>query len=409
MQEITMPRLGHARFRLLPVLSLALVLAAVGCGEDAQAPTAPGPEPALAIKPAGALAFRQVSAGLFHTCGVTPGNLVYCWGQNFRGQLGDGTTDRRLTPVAVAGGLRFRQVSAGDANTCGVTTDDVAYCWGWNINGRLGDGTTIDRPTPVAVAGGLRFRQVLADGIACGLTTSDVAYCWGSNAGGRLGDGTTTESPTPVAVAGGLRFRQLFMNAGSVHTCGVTRRGQAYCWGVNFQGQLGDGTTSERPTPVAVSGGLRFREMSLSGFHTCGVTPGNVAYCWGDNQAGELGDGTTQDIEPTPVAVAGGLRFREVTSGTYHTCGVATGNVAYCWGDNSNFQLGNGGSGADGLTPGAVAGGLRFRQLSAGGDHTCGVTTGNVAYCWGTNTSGELGNGTTSPSQTPVAVAAPVP
>jgi alpha-tubulin suppressor-like RCC1 family protein len=401
-----MPRIVCPRFRFVPVLSLALVVAALGCREDAQSPTAPELRPALAIRPAHGLSFRQVSAGLFHACGVTAGNLVYCWGQNSRGQLGDGTTTQRLTPVAVAGGLRFRQVSAGDENTCGVTTGNIAYCWGWNINGRLGDGTTTDRLTPVAVAGGLRFRQVSADGVACGLTTRDVAYCWGRNASGRLGDGTTTDSPTPVAVAGGLRFRQLSASAGSVHTCGVTRSNLAYCWGSNFQGQLGDGTISPRMTPVPVAGGLRFREVSVSGFHTCGVTPGNVAYCWGQNSEGELGDGTTQDVHPTPIAVAGGLRFREVTTGTYHTCGVATGNVAYCWGNNFNFQLGNGGSGDDGLTPGPVAGGLRFLQLSAGGDHTCGVANGNLAYCWGV---GGLGDGTTDPSQTPVAVAAPAP
>jgi alpha-tubulin suppressor-like RCC1 family protein len=192
----------------------------------------------------------------------------------------------------------------------------------------------------------------------------------------------------------------------------VTTGNLAYCWGLYFAGQLGDGTTTDRPTPVAVVGGLRFREVSASFNHTCGVATGNIAYCWGDNQLGQLGDGTTIDYpgsRPTPGAVAGGLRFREVTAGEFHTCGVATGNVAYCWGADFNFQLGSGALGGEGLTPVPVAGGLRFRQLSAGGDHTCGVTTGNVAYCWGTNTSGELGNGTTSPSHTPVAVAAPAP
>ncbi len=404
-----MPPLGSAGRRFVPALSLALMLAALGCQEEAQSPSGADLGPALAIRPADGLSFREVSAGLFHTCGLTAGHLVYCWGGNARGQLGDGTTTQRLTPVAVAGGLRFRQVSSGDENTCGVTIEDIAYCWGWNIDGRLGDGTTLDRSTPVPVAGGLRFRQVVADGIACGLTTGDVAYCWGSNNGGRLGTGATTGSLTPVAVAGGLRFRQLSMNAGSVHTCGVTTGKLAYCWGLNFQGQLGDGTTTGRPTPVAVAGGLRFRELSLSGFHTCGVTLGNVAYCWGQNSEGQLGDGTVQNVQPTPVAVVGGLRFREVTTGNFHTCGVATGNVAYCWGNNFNFQLGNGGSGDDGRTPGVVVGGLRFRQLSAGGDHTCGVVSGNVAYCWGENSSGALGDGTTQSTQTPVAVVAPGP
>ena len=145
--------------RLAPVLAPALLVAALGCREDAESPTAPEPGPALKTTQAQTLPFRQVSAG---TCGVTPDHRAYCWGDNFLGQLGDGTTTDRLTPVAVAGGLRFREVSTGFVHTCGVTPDDRAYCWGLNASGQLGDGTTTNRLTPVAVAGGLRFRQVTA-------------------------------------------------------------------------------------------------------------------------------------------------------------------------------------------------------------------------------------------------------
>jgi alpha-tubulin suppressor-like RCC1 family protein len=406
-----MPHLGCSPCRSIPRPALILAVGlgfALGCSEDAQSPTGPETVPALADRPAHGLSFRQVSAGRFHTCGVTSGHLAYCWGQNFNGELGDGTTrNDRLTPVAVAGGLRFREVRAGNQHTCGVTTENVAYCWGSNLRGQLGDGTTTDRPIPVAVAGGLRFREVSASVMTCGVTTRSVAYCWGANGAGMLGDGTTIDRLTPVAVAGGLRFRQLSTTAASVHTCGVTTGDLAYCWGFNRNGQLGDGTTTDRSTPVAVAGGLQFRQVSAGGDHTCGVARGNIAYCWGDNQSGQLGDGTTIEYpgsRPTPVAVAGGLRFREVTVGDSHTCGVATGKVAYCWGNDFNFQLGTPTPG-DGLTPVAVAGGLRFHQLSAGGDHTCGVATGNVAYCWGTNFSGELGNGTTNPSRSPGAVA----
>ena len=240
--------------RLARVLAPALVLAALGCREDTESPTAPEPAPALDITPAHTLSFRQVNAGFGHTCGVTTNNLAYCWGFNAFGQLGDGTTTiLRLTPVAVAGGLLFRQVSAGFAHTCGVTTNNLAYCWGFNASGRLGDGTTALRLMPVLVhAGARRFRQVIAGDVpTCGVTTDSLAFCWGGNFEGQLGDGTTTDRLTPVRVAGGHHFRQI--SEGSHHSCAVTTGDQAFCWGGNPLGELGDGTTTNRLTPVAVA------------------------------------------------------------------------------------------------------------------------------------------------------------
>jgi alpha-tubulin suppressor-like RCC1 family protein len=178
-------------------------VAALGCREGAESPTAPEPAPALDITAAHTLSFRQVSTGSGHTCGGTTNNWAYCWGFNLFGQLGDGTTTiLSVTPVAVAGGLQFRQVSAGNDYTCGVTTDSLAYCWGINRIGELGDGTTTDRLTPVPVAGGLQFRQVdEGSHYSCAVTTGDQAFCWGQNSLGELGDSTTTNRLTPVAVA----------------------------------------------------------------------------------------------------------------------------------------------------------------------------------------------------------------
>jgi alpha-tubulin suppressor-like RCC1 family protein len=225
--------------RLAPVLAPALLVALVGCREDAESPTAPEPPPALDITPAAALSFRQVSAGGTHSCGVTTDNRAYCWGVG-GGPLGDGTTTQRLTPVAVTGGLRFLHVSAGGSHTCGLTTENRAYCWGDNVFGQLGDGTITGRLRPVQVAGGLVFRQVRAGGgHTCGLTPDGRAYCWGINELGELGIGTNTGpascsdfafacSTNPVAVVTGLRFRQL---SADDHTCGVTAESLAYCWG----------------------------------------------------------------------------------------------------------------------------------------------------------------------------------
>lgn len=255
----------------------------------------------------GRLRFRTVRAGGSHTCGVTLANVAYCWGRNSEGQVGDSSdAGGRRRPVPVAGDLSFRYVDVGNSHTCGVTTDDKAYCWGV---GPIGDGKTFERHWPRAVAGGLSFRQVSAGyGHNCGLTRTDRIYCWGSNFDGRIGDGTNSDRLKPVAVVGGLRFARL--SAGGVHTCAVTPADRAYCWGNNTAGQLGDGTTTNRSAPVPVSGSLQIASLSAGGAidrsHTCGVTTANRAYCWGANYIGQLGDGTTTDgATPAPVPVIG--------------------------------------------------------------------------------------------------------
>ena len=355
-----------------------------------------------------------------HACGLTSDGKAYCWGYNDDGQLGNGTRTGpeichsnqnadvacSTRPVAVAGGLVFRQVSAGGTHTCGVTTDRRAYCWGQNVSGNLGDGTTTRRLAPVAVHGGLLFRQVEAGYLhTCGVTYPDnLVYCWGLNGFGQLGDRSTTSRPVPVAVAGGRTFRQV--TAGDWFTCGVTPANVAYCWGWNRYGQLGDSTTAgRRQQPVRVSGGHLFRQIDAGGRHACAVTLDDQAYCWGDGESGQIGNGK-RNRSLWPRAVSGGLTFDRVSAGENHTCAETSGNQAYCWG----FYLGgdaNSPSYEAHVVPAAVGGGLSFSQLSAGGDLTCGRTGAGAGYCWGANDVGQVGDGTTTARAVPTAVVGP--
>lgn len=396
-------RLMHCRLhRALAALG---TLAALGCGEDLSPPTAHEPELAVASSPA--LVFRQISAGGRHTCGLTSDNRAYCWGYNVYGQLGDGTTTRRLRPVPVGGGLRFNQVSAGGAYTCGVTTGDRAYCWGQNSIGSLGDGTRTHRRMPVPVAGGRLFRQISAGSshTTCALTPAEEAFCWGGNSFGNIGDGTKNERVTPVRVVGGHRFRQV--SAGLSHTCGLTTSDRALCWGSNDYGQLGDG--SEYNTgylvPFPVAGDRRFRQVITGSFHSCAVTTGNKAFCWGSGDNGRIGDGKPYQRRE-PRLVAGGLSFRRVSGFGAHTCGETLEDRAYCWGYNYDGQMGDGTT-TERPTPVAVTGGQRFRQVSAGQGQTCGVNIAGAGYCWGHNFFGEVGDGTTTHRTTPTAIAGP--
>jgi alpha-tubulin suppressor-like RCC1 family protein len=292
----------------------------------------------------GSLVFAGLTAGEFSTCGLTSAGAAYCWGENESGQVGDGaTTIMHLTPILVAGGVPFISLAAGYYHVCGLTTTGIAYCWGYGSSGQLGDGTTTDhRSIPAPLAGGVRFAS-LTGGYwhTCGLTTQGTAYCWGNNNWGQLGDSTRIARSTTGPVAGGFVFVNL--RAGGRHSCGLSPAGAAYCWGWNGFGQLGDGTTTTRltPAPVAVSGGLAFVSIATGWYHTCGLTAAGAAYCWGFNFYGQLGDGTTTD-RTTPSAVAGGLVFANLAPGVDHTCGVTMQGTTYCWGSNAYGQLGDG-------------------------------------------------------------------
>lgn len=220
----------------------------------------------------------------------------------------------------------------------------------------------------------------------CGLTSGGTAYCWGRNFERQLGDGSAViDQPTPVAVSGGLTFASLA--PGSYHTCGLTSGGAAYCWGP--AGLLGDSSQANR---IAVAGGLTFASLTAGATHTCGVTNSGAAYCWGANDAGQLGDSSAID-RFTPTAVVGGIAFTSLTAGTDHTCGLTSDGAAYCWGGNRNGQLGLGDT-LGRLAPAAVAGGLTFTSLTASYGSTCGLGSGGAAYCWGNNGNAQLGDGT---------------
>jgi alpha-tubulin suppressor-like RCC1 family protein len=375
------------------------VVTATGDGLVSITATADGVFDSAAIK---LELLTSMSASSAHSCGLTSGNDAYCWGWNFRGQLGDGTTANRFTPTLVVGGLEFASLTTGGAATCGLTSVGDAYCWGYNFGGKLGDGTEIDRRAPTAVRTGLTFESLTIGSHTCGLTSAGAAYCWGVNSNGGLGDGTTTKRSTPTAVTGGLAFTSISTSTG--HTCGLVAGGAAYCWGANDQGQLGDGTRTGRLEPTLVAGGLSFDEISAGAYYTCGVTATGAAYCWGGNGRGQLGDGT-QTSRLTPTLVSGNLSFSTIDTGDHssltvsseginHTCALTNEGAAYCWGWNSFGEVGDG-TQADRLTPSAVIGGRTFTTIAVGSQHSCAMTGSGVAYCWGLRNKGELGDGGT--------------
>ena len=302
--------------------------------------------------------WRSVSAGLWGTCAAEQGaGAGFCWGYATAGETTQGVQgcpwSTPCVPAALNGDPAFRVVSTGNHHSCGLSADGEAFCWGLDVSGQLGssadaDSCQLSYPmpcslTPVPVDGSLRFNDIVAGSDhTCALARGGEAFCWGYGSGGRRGDGTSAKAEAPVAVSGGLRFSMLDTFEG--HTCGLTADGEAWCWGANDRGEVGVDALDTYLVPVAVQGGLRFRKIAVGFDHTCALEPGGEAWCWGGNFFGQLGDGAGGGFtySTRPVAVAGGLKFRDLDTGHQFTCGVTLDGDAYCWGVNVAGQLGVG-------------------------------------------------------------------
>jgi len=338
-----------------------------------------------------------------HTCVLLMNGSVKCWGRNDQGQLGNGTTLDAPLPADVIGlSSGIAQISTGKFNTCVVTIDGGIKCWGGNARGQLGNGTIVNSSIPVDVAG-------LADGVSqvsvgqqhiCALMDNGTVKCWGSNSFGQLGNGTTTNSSVPVEVIGlGGSVSQI--STGTDFTCALLTTGGVKCWGTNRRGQLANGNPAvfTNPIPTDVVGYSSGVTQIKSGiFRTCAITTNGGVKCWG---AGYTNGSIILSSGDVPALTTG---VSQISTGDLSHCAITTNGEAKCWGSNSNGQLGNGAT-IDSALPVNVYGlSTGVAQISSGANHNCALTTDSGVKCWGNNAFGQLGNGTTTNSLTPVDV-----
>jgi alpha-tubulin suppressor-like RCC1 family protein len=371
------------------------------------------------------IAFTSITAGLVETCALSQAGKLYCAGSR------QGPRARLVAPS-----LRFTALFASGRLHdvfCAIATDEALYCWGDNFAGELGVGDSVNRSSPSRVSGNIRFRSVaigqltrgglLVNGVQtpaeaanhiCGVSTGNDLYCWGDGKTGQFGTGAMLSAVAPVSAGSGLKFTEV--TAGRGYSCGRAEDAKVYCWGDNTAGHLGRGFWAASPAgaPTVMVGQPAYHGLSGAGA-TCGLDDSGSAWCWGDNTLLKLGAVTTETCEggkacsTTPVAVSGGLRFVSVHSSQYTTCGLDPAGAVYCWGMNIDDKFGT--TIAPGCsTPNTQApctasptpGPAGFLTLSVAAYTACGIRSNGGAYCWGGNETGQLGYPSLTKSMVPV-------
>lgn len=348
---------------------------------------------AVADLPAG---ITGIAAGSYHTCAHTASGSVWCWGNNFHGSLGNNEINTyRTKPVAVTGITSgIVALTAGLEHTCALTVGGGVLCWGRDLEGQLGNGRLLRSDVArysVPLSGGAQ--AITAGGAhTCALAADGRVMCWGIEYDKNLCDSMALFRgfPTVVKNLSGVAA----LDAGAGHTCALTSAGSVICWGENHYGQAGNTTFAHRSDPVQVSSlSVGVRAIAAGGRHSCALKQNGEVVCWGRGWGA------------TPTAISGMPRdTRAIDAGYEHSCALAADGSVRCWGSNSSGQLGNGTFTSSNEAPVVVNGLSGARAIATGGEHTCAITaTGGVA-CWGKNEKGQLGDGTTTNRATPVAV-----
>lgn len=347
---------------------------------------------------------KQLAAGAYHACSVR-GEELACWGSNAEGQLGTGDFVDSSSPVSalVPGGVVA--VAAGYRHTCAVASSNKVYCWGENGVGQIGivsDGPRVPTPSEVplpSLQGAAIASLSAGEYHSCAGLTDGRVYCWGDNTNGQLGAVTEQAWNNPPLLAADFG-ESAALAAGDFHSC-ASNRNNTLCWGANFYGQLGTGSTAPSDFPVAVLK-TGFVTIESKGFATLALDGRGRLFGWGDNGTGLLGSYRFQSaLEPMPVFAD--RTFHSVTVGLAHACAVASDSLV-CWGDNSYGELGDGTTISSAQPVATPLGGDAAIEIAAGALHTCALTDAGAVYCWGQNDEGRCGSAPGSPLTAPTRV-----
>ncbi|WP_455202508.1 RCC1 domain-containing protein, partial [Kaarinaea lacus] len=344
----------------------------------------------------------SIDVGYDHVCGIRNSGTLWCWGSNYSAQLATGDWMEASQPRLVENYFNWVQISISSDNGCAIDSVGDLYCWGLSSTGAVGQGSFYDGSTvyPTYIQSDITWLNV-SNGVThtCGLKADNTAWCWGSNNYGQLGDGFISDlngsqdraSPYPVNTT--MLWKSL--TSGGWHNCGIAMDDRIYCWGWNAAGQLGVGDETERLVPTLISDNSTWKKVRANWSHTCAIKSDDSLWCWGYNTSGQLGNGEFGDTaqQNTPVPIASGTSFKDVSLGAWHTCAITINNEKLCWGYNSDGQLATGNFDAHHL-PHSVLQDFNPIDIQLGADVSCLLNDDSSVWCWGANFYGQIGNGT---------------
>ena len=334
--------------------------------------------------------YKRMTAGYNHTLEIRDGTL-WVWGSNTSGQLGDGSTVNKSSPVKIGTDNKWVNIAAGMDYSVGLKSDGTLWAWGYNLNGQLGDGSTVSKSSPVQIGADTKWVCITAGGShTLGLKSDGTLWAWGNNQYGRLGDGTTVNKSSPVQI--GVDNKWVSVSAGYFHTIGMKSDGTLWAWGYNLNGQLGDGTTVDKSSPVQIGVDNKWICIKAGGNHSVGLKSDGTFWNWGNNAYGQLGDGTTVN-KSSPIQVGVDNKWSYIAGGVYHTLGIKTDGTLWAWGYNSAGQLGEG-STVNKSSPVQIGIDIKWVSITAGFYHTLGLKSDGIIWAWGRNSEGQLGDGT---------------
>jgi len=359
----------------------------------------------IPVEVQGVTTATQIAEGRDHSCALLASGHISCWGDNDSGQLGDDTTGDSDIPVDVEGVTNATQLAAGGEDSCAVLSNGHIDCWGDNFYGQLGDDTIASSDTPAEVRDATNVTQVATGASnSCALLSGGDVECWGDNEFGQLGDAINGGNRyTPGGVQGVTGAVQVAVDY--AHSCALLSTGHVECWGENFYGQLGDGTTERSETPVEVHGLTGATQVAGGGFDSCAVLSSGHVDCWGGGSfaSGQLGDGA-EESSTTPVEVRDLTNATQIATSDGGSCALLSSGHIDCWGNNEEGELGDGTHGGHSNTPVEVPGVTDATEVASGGYYFCALLSGGHVDCWGSNSGGQLGDGTDLPSYSPVEV-----
>ncbi|WP_447637662.1 RCC1 domain-containing protein [Flavobacterium microcysteis] len=350
--------------------------------------------------------WKEIAAGGLHTIAIKTDGTLWAWGQNNYGQLGDGTTVDKNTPVQIGTATDWYQIAAGSNHSLAIKIDGTLWAWGNNGSGELGDGTIVRKNAPVRIGTATNWSQI-SGGIFHTLATKadGTLWAWGDNSYGQLGSGTYMPRYSPTQVGTDSDWYQIA--AGASHTLATKINGSLWTWGRNGSGQLGDGTNIIRTAPVQLGASFDWAQIATKSTHTIAIKTDGTLWTWGENGDGQLGDGTTANRN-IPVRIGTDTDWSGITAGWNHTLATKTDGTLWTWGNNDYAQLGDG-TNTTVNVPIRISTASDWSVITAGWNHSLATKIDGALWVWGLNGDGELGDGTNINRNTPTPIQTNIP